>query len=118
MEQQDTALQVWVFLKESDQWNGRPLALAILDLLRHQGVAGATVLRGSAGYGVRGQLHTAMLVELAGDLPVVVTFVDRAERVEHVLPQLTAMAPDALISATPATVLARGHRTPGPFGWL
>jgi CBS domain-containing protein len=84
-------------------------------LLRHEGVAGATVLRGSAGYGAHGQLHTAMLVELASDLPVVVTFVDGAERVERVLPQLTAMAPSALISATPASVLASGHRTPGPF---
>ena len=115
MEQQDTALQVWMFLKESDQWHGRPLALAILDLLRREGVAGATVLRGSAGYGVHGQLHTAMLIELASDLPVIVTFVDRAERIERVLPQLTAMAPGALISATPATMLATGHRTPGPF---
>ena len=115
MEQPDATLQVLMFLKESDQWHGRPLALAILDLLHQQGVAGATVLRGSAGYGAHGQLHTAMLVELAGDLPVVVTFVDRAERIERVLPQLTAMAPDALISATPATVLASGHRTPGPF---
>jgi CBS domain-containing protein len=115
MEQPDATLQVWMFLKESDQWHGRPLALAILELLRREGVAGATVLRGSAGYGVHGLLHTAMLVELASDLPVVVTFVDRAERIERVLPQLTAMAPGALISATPAIVLAAGHRTPGPF---
>jgi CBS-domain-containing membrane protein/PII-like signaling protein len=115
MEQQGAALQIWMFLKESDQWHGRPLALAILEFLHQQGVAGATVLRGSAGFGAHGQLHTAMLVELAGNLPVVVTFIDRAERVERVLPQLTAMAPGALISATPATVLAAGHRTPGPF---
>jgi CBS domain-containing protein len=115
MEQQSTALQVWIFLKESDQWHGRSLALAILEMLRQQGVAGATVLRGSAGYGAHGQVHTAMLVELASDLPLIVTFVDRAERVERVLPQLTAMAPGALISATPATVLAAAHRTPGPF---
>jgi len=115
MEQQGATLQVSMFLNERDQWHGRPLALAILELLRHEGVAGATVLRGSAGYGAHGQLHTAMLVELASDLPVVVIFVDRAERVERVLPQLTAMAPGALISATPATVLASRHRTPGPF---
>ena len=115
MEQQSVVLHVWMFLKESDLWHGRPLALAILELLRREGVAGATVLRGSAGYGAHGQLHTAMLIELASDLPVVVTFVDRAERVERVLPQLTAMAPGVLISATPATVLAAGHRTPGPF---
>jgi len=113
--EQDPALQIWMFLNESDQWHGRPLAPAILDLLRHEGLAGATVLRGSAGYGAHGQLHTTMLVELASDLPVLVTFVDRAERIERVLPQLVAMAPGALISSTPATVLASGHRTPGPF---
>ena len=72
---------VRVFIGESDQWHHRPLFLAVLDFLRREGVAGATVLRGLAGYGARGQVHTATLVELASELPIVIIFVDRADRV-------------------------------------
>ncbi|HEX9439348.1 MAG TPA: DUF190 domain-containing protein [Roseiflexaceae bacterium] len=115
MEQTSAARQVWMFLKERDQWHGRPLFLGVRELLRREGVAGATAWRGIAGYGAHGQLHTATLVELASDLPVVVTFVDRADRFARVLPLLAAIAPDALISAVPADVLASGHRSPGPF---
>jgi len=115
MEPSDAVQQVWVFLNDSDQWRGRPLYLAVLDMLRREGVAGATALHGIAGYGARGQIHTAQLVELAGALPIAITFVDRAERVERVLPQLKAMAPEALISLAPALVVAAGHRAPGPF---
>ncbi|MFL5803205.1 MAG: DUF190 domain-containing protein [Roseiflexaceae bacterium] len=107
--------QVWIFIKESDQWHHKPLFLALLDLLRREGVAGATVLRGLAGYGVRGQVHTATLVELASELPVVIIFIDRADRVARIMPQLTEMVQVGLISTTPVTVIQTGHRTPGPF---
>jgi CBS domain-containing protein len=115
MEQTSPTQQLWIFIKQTDQWHGQPLAIALLELLRREGIAGATALQGSAGYGVHGHLHTAALVELGAELPVLITCVDRAERIERVLPQLTALAPNALISATPAIVLATGHRAPGPF---
>jgi CBS domain-containing protein len=115
MQPPQTTQQVWIFIKESDQWRHKPLFLAILDLLRREGVAGATVLRGLAGYGSRGQVHTASLVELASELPVVILFVDRADRVERIMPQLTEMVQVGLISTTPVTVIQTGHRTPGPF---
>jgi CBS domain-containing protein len=115
MEPTGAVQQVWIFLKESDQWQHRTLFLAVLELLRREGVAGATVLRGLAGYGARGQIHTATLVELGSDLPIVVTFVDRAERIERVMPRLTEMVQVGLISITPATVIATRQRAPGPF---
>ena len=100
----DAVQQVWVFVKESDQWHHQPLFLALLDVLRREGVAGATVLRGVAGYGAQRQVHTATLVELASDLPLVLVFVDRADRVARVLPQLSAMMQGGLISIVPAQV--------------
>src|SRR6266540_2629357 len=106
MEPTGAVQQVWIFLKESDQWQHRTLFLAVLELLRREGVTGATVLRGLAGYGARGQIHTATLVELGSDLPIVVTFVDRTERIERVMPRLTEMVQVGLISVTPATVIA------------
>ena len=89
MEATETTQQVWIFVKESDQWHHKPLFLAVLDMLRREGVAGATVLRGLAGYGARGQVHTATLVELSSELPVVIVFVDQADRVARIMPQLT-----------------------------
>ncbi len=115
MERTDTAQQVWIFVKENDQWHHKPLFLAILDLLRSEGVAGATVLRGLAGFGARGHIHTATLVELGSELPVVIIFVDRADRVERVMPQLAAMVQVGLISTTPVNIIQTSHRTPGPF---
>jgi CBS domain-containing protein len=115
MEATATTQQVWIFVKESDQWHHKPLFLALLDLLRREGVAGATVLRGLAGYGARGQVHTATLVELSSELPVVIIFVDRADRVARLMPQLTEMVRVGLISTMPVTVIQTGHRTPGPF---
>ncbi len=115
MEQSDAAQQVWIFLKESDQWHHKPLFLVVLELLRREGVAGATVLRGLAGFGARGQVHTATLVELGSELPVVIIFVDRADRIARLMPQLTEMVQVGLISTTPVTVIKTSHRTPGPF---
>jgi CBS domain-containing protein len=115
MEPDQTARQVWVFVKESDQWQHRPLFMAILDLLRREGVAGATVLRGIAGYGSHGHMHTAALVELASDLPLVITFIDQADRVARVMPQLRAMMQGGMITVAPITVLQSAHRVLGPF---
>jgi CBS domain-containing protein/PII-like signaling protein len=115
MQPSDSAQQVWIFVKESDQWHHKPLYLAVLDFLRGEGVAGATVIRGIAGFGARGVVHTAALVELSSELPVVIIFVDRAHRIERLMPQLTAMVQVGMISTTPATVIRTSHRTPGPF---
>lgn len=115
MDDAGVARQVWVFLKESDQWQHRPLFLALLDLLRREGIAGATVLHGIAGYGMHRHIHTSMLVELASDLPIVVTFVDRADRVDRVLPLIVPMLEGGLISVTSTTVVAAAHHAPGPF---
>jgi len=115
MDNTDSAQQVWIFIKETDHWHHKPLFLALLDMLRHEGVAGATVIRGIAGFGARGQIHTATLVELGGELPIVIIFVDRADRVARIMPQLTTMVQVGLISTTPVNVVQTSHRTPGPF---
>jgi PII-like signaling protein len=89
MEHTNAAQQVWIFVKENDQWRHQSLFLAILEFLRREGVAGATAIRGIAGFGARGHVHTATLVELGSELPIVILFVDRADRVDRIMPQLT-----------------------------
>ncbi|HLK11627.1 MAG TPA: DUF190 domain-containing protein [Candidatus Binatia bacterium] len=80
-----------IYLGESDQWQHRPLYLAILEHLRAAGLAGATVTRGLAGFGAHSKIKTANLLELSVDLPVVITAVDRPERIERMLPEIAAM---------------------------
>jgi CBS domain-containing protein len=109
------AQQVWIFLGESDQWHGRPLSLALLELLKRNGIAGGTVLRGIAGYGAHSFIHTASLVELSSDLPIIVTFVDRPDRIARVMPDIMEMVREGLMTTMPVEVLKYTSRAIGPF---
>jgi PII-like signaling protein len=83
--------QVRIFLGESDRWKHRPLARALLERLRAEGFAGATVIHGVAGFGASSVIHTTSLVELSSDLPVLIEIVDDDEHVERLLPILDEM---------------------------
>jgi PII-like signaling protein len=89
---------VRVFIGESDKWHHRPLALAIVERLRREGFAGATVFRGTAGFGARSVLHTTQLLRLSEDLPVVIEVVDSSEKIEHLLELLDEMVPEGLVT--------------------
>ena len=82
---------VRIFLGESDHWQHVPLARAILERLRREGFAGATVIRGSAGFGASSVIHTSSLVELSTDLPILIEVVDDADHVDRLLPILDEM---------------------------
>jgi uncharacterized protein len=93
----DMAVQVTMYLTESDSWHHQPLHLEILKYLREENVVGAVVLHSVAGFLGRNKVRTAHLVEAGGDLPIVVTFVDTDEHVNRVLPKLREMAAHRLI---------------------
>src|SRR3954470_7457993 len=93
----NTAVQVTVYLNESDQWHKRPLHIEILQMLRAEGVAGGGAFHAVAGFIGRSPVHTSGLVDAGGDLPLMIVFVDYAEHVERVLPKLFEMAPHRLI---------------------
>jgi PII-like signaling protein len=82
---------VWIFLGESDTWHHRPPARALLERLRSEGFAGATVVPGVAGFGASSVIHTATLLELSIDLPVVIEVVDDQAHVDRLLPILDEM---------------------------
>jgi PII-like signaling protein len=86
-----TAVQVTMYLDESDKWD------QILQMLRRENVAGASVLHAVAGFNGRNQVRTASLVEAGGNLPVILVFVDMEEHVSRVLPKLFELAPHKLI---------------------
>src|SRR5213083_2753901 len=87
-----------IFIGESDTWHGKPLYQAIVQRLREEGIAGATVIRAIEGYGARSHLHSARILRLSEDLPLVIEVVDRAERIERVLPALDEMVAGGLVT--------------------
>jgi PII-like signaling protein len=87
----NTAVQVTMYLNESDQ------CAQILQMLRSEGVAGASAFHAIGGFNGRNAVHTTGLVDAGGNLPVMIIFVDLEEHVHRVLPKLFEMAPDRLI---------------------
>jgi PII-like signaling protein len=87
-----------IFIGESDSWHGKPLYQAIVRRLREEGIAGATVIRAIEGYGARSHLHTARILRLSEDLPLVIEVVDTKEHIERVLPVLDTMVEDGLVT--------------------
>jgi len=91
-------LMVRIFFGESDKWKHQPMETALLERLRKEGFAGATVFRGVAGFGANSVIHTTHLLEMSSDLPMVIEVVDTEERVEQLLPILDEMLDDALVT--------------------
>jgi hypothetical protein len=87
-----------IFIGESDTHDGRPLYEAIVETLRREGLAGATVLRGIEGFGKSSRLHTAHVLRLSDDLPIVIECVDASSKIEAILPALDAMIGDGLVT--------------------
>jgi PII-like signaling protein len=87
-----------VFVGETHQWERRPLHVALLELFRQKGLAGATVLRAVAGFGPASILHTAGILKLSADLPIVIEVVDTQEHLDAVLPEVDRMMSGGLIT--------------------
>jgi hypothetical protein len=80
-----------VYIGESDRWHGRPLYEAIVLKARELHLAGATVLRGPMGFGAASRLHTAKVLRLSEDLPIVIEIVDSREKIDELLPHIEPM---------------------------
>jgi len=87
-----------IFLGESDRWKHQPLYEAIVLKAREMHLAGATVLRGPMGFGKSSRLHTAKILRLSMDLPVVIEIVDAEEKIQSFLPVLDEMMKGGLVT--------------------
>lgn len=99
-----------IFLGESDRCrvgphSGKPLYEAILLTLRERGFAGATVVRGMAGFGASARIHTGKILRLSTDLPVIVEVVEEESRIQEVLPVLDEMIGGGLVTLERARVI-------------
>ena len=98
-----------VFVSENDKHQGRPLYEVIVEEAREQGLAGATVLRGTLGFGAHSQIHTAKILRLSEDLPMVIEIVDQPDRIAAFLPTLETTIGEGLITLERVRVIAYRH---------
>ena len=111
------AKKLSVYIGEADRYEDRPLYEALLESARLAGCAGATVLRGMAGFGATSREHAKHGVRMSVDLPVVVEVVDEADRITALAEVYSAMIGDGLITVEDVNVLLyRGGVTGGPGG--
>ena len=94
-----------IFIGESDKWNGKPLYQEIITLARKKHMAGATAVKGFMGFGCKSHLHTAKILRLSEDLPIIIEIVDSEEKINKFLPRLDVMVKEGLITLEKAQVV-------------
>lgn len=100
---------VRVFIGEADRHSGKPLYEAIVQAAREAGLAGATVLRGVLGFGANSRIHSAKILRLSEDLPIVVEIVDRPEAIAEFLPVLDDLMGEGLVTLERVRVITYRH---------
>ncbi|KAA0889769.1 DUF190 domain-containing protein [Oryzomonas rubra] len=103
-----------IFIGESDRYGRKPLYEALVELLRKEGFAGATVLRGVCGFGAHSVFHTQKLLDLSADLPLIVEVVDSQERINAIMPRIDEMMDGGMITLEKATVIRYSYKNKEP----
>jgi len=105
-----------IFIGESDRWHHQPLYEAIVLKAREIGLAGATVLRGPMGFGANSHLHTAKILRLSSDLPIVIEIVDSEAKIDLLLPHLDEMVLEGLVTIENVRVIKYRANAKKPIG--
>jgi PII-like signaling protein len=105
----EDAIQLRIYIGEADRWNHRPLYEAIVIKARELGLAGATVLRGPMGFGKSSRMHTAKILRLSMDLPLVIEIIDSEEKINALLPSLKEMVRGGLVTSQIVKVIHYQH---------
>ena len=98
-----------IFIGESDRWHGQPLYEAIVLKAREMGIAGATMLRGLMGFGAASRIHTAKILRLSEDLPIIIEIVDSADKIDLFLPLIDEMVGEGLVTLERVRILQYRH---------
>jgi uncharacterized protein len=94
-----------IFIGEADKWQGKPLYEEIIFLAKQKGMAGATAIKGFMGFGCKSHMHTAKIMRLSEDLPIIIEIVDSEEKISAFIPSLDAMVKEGLITLEKANVI-------------
>ncbi len=111
MQLPEDAVLLRIYIGENDRYGHRPLHEAIVLAARENHLAGATVLRGPMGFGRASRLHTAKILRLSEDLPIIIEIVDREERIRPFLSLIEPMLGSALVTVEPVKVIRYGAAT-------
>lgn len=116
MLKQGPAKKVSVYVSEDQQYHGQSVYSAILDYLFYRGVSGATVIRGTAGFGADHHLHTTRILRLTEDLPMKIEFIESSNKIEELMPKLAEMAGSGLIEIQDTAIVkpATESKRPAP----
>ncbi|NJE08703.1 DUF190 domain-containing protein [Thermococcus sp. M39] len=98
-------LRLKIYIGENDTYDGKPLYKAIVEKLREMGIAGATVYRGILGFGKKSKMHSADILRLSTDLPIVIEAVDRGYKIEKAICEIKPMIKDGMITVEPVIVV-------------
>ncbi|MBN1667962.1 MAG: DUF190 domain-containing protein, partial [Anaerolineales bacterium] len=112
---QKKAKRLSIYIGESDHWRGKSLYIAILEYLRAQGIAGATVTRGLAGFGAHSVVHTATILRLSMDLPLIIDAIDTPEKIAAALKIIAPMVGEGLITLEDVEIVKYTHRYLNPL---
>ncbi len=99
-----------IYVGESDRFEGKPLYRYIVEFLRKEGIAGATVIRGMLGYGKSSIIHNSSILRLSADLPVLIEVVDTVENIERVKPRLAEIVREGLITEERVRIISYSGR--------
>ncbi len=103
--------QLTIYIGESDHWHNQPLHIALIEIARKRGLAGATVTRAIEGYGKHSTIHTTHILDLSSDLPIVVTIIDQEEVLADFLPVVKEMVKDGLVTMQTVEILHHGPKS-------
>jgi PII-like signaling protein len=101
--------RITIYIGNSDRWHGEALHTAVVTRAKREGLAGATVLLGTEGYGANSRIHRASILDLSTDLPVRIEIVDVAERIDQFLPILDEMVTEGLITVDNCEIVKYVH---------
>jgi len=103
------AVKVTIYLSDGAKHHGVPVYTSILDFLFHSGISGATAIKGIAGFGAAHRLHSANILDISDQLPVMIEFIESRDKVNEILPQLEMRAGSGLIEIQETTIIVPGQ---------
>ena len=106
------AKRLRIYIGEADSWEGKSLYKALVLKATELDLAGATVFQGCMGYGANSRIHTASLIDLSADLPIMIEIIDSAEYIEKFLPYLDLMVKEGMVTVDDIQVIKYGKKPP------
>ena len=106
------AKRLRIYIGEADSWEGKSLYQALVLKARELDLAGATVFQGCMGYGANSRIHTAQLIDLSADLPILIEIIDSDEYIQKFMPFLDKMVKEGLVTIDDVEVIKYGKKPP------